>query len=128
MCGGWSAVQVGRQNAMKGRGRVSASHDGVRIGPDGRVVVIGDIDVVSAPAIESVIRQAESAAHDGQNQLVIDVESVGFIDSSGLRVLLAASRRNTEAGRRVVLRSPGPTLTRLLDITGTAIMFDIVPT
>jgi anti-anti-sigma factor len=107
---------------------VSASHEGVRIGPDGRVVVVGDIDVVSAPNIESVIRQAEAALAPEAAHVVIDVGAVGFIDSSGLRVLLAASRRSEQQGRRVLLHAPGATLQRLLDITGTAIMFDVEPT
>ncbi|MCU1359419.1 MAG: anti-sigma-factor antagonist [Ilumatobacteraceae bacterium] len=104
---------------------MTASDEGVQVDVDGRVIVVGDIDVVSASTVEASIRQAETGLADGATSVVLDVRQVGFIDSSGLRVLLAASRRNEQAGRRVLLESPGHTLTRLLDITGTAIMFDI---
>lgn len=106
---------------------MSASHEETWIDSNGHVIVVGDIDVVSAPAIESAIRQAEARVHQGRPPVVVDVKAVGFIDSSGLRVLLAASRRNDGAGRRVVLRSPGTVVRRLLDITGTAVMFDQDP-
>lgn len=103
--------------------------DNVRVDPHGHLVVSGDIDVVSAPAIEAALRQVEAQLEGATGQLaaplVIDVTDVGFIDSSGLRALLSASRRNEQLGRRVVLRSPGNSLKRLLDITGTALMFDL---
>ena len=96
---------------------------------NGRVVLSGDIDVVSSASIEAALRQAEGqldeAAVHPPGALVIDVKAVGFVDSSGLRALLSASRRNAGVDRRVVLHSPGNSLKRLLDITGTAMMFDL---
>ena len=89
-----------------------------------RVVVSGDIDVVSAASIEQVIRRVEERLAADQ-PVVIDVRDVGFIDSSGLRVLLAASRRAAAADRRVVLVHPRTALLRLLDITSTTSMFDL---
>ncbi|MBI5088257.1 MAG: STAS domain-containing protein [Actinobacteria bacterium] len=102
---------------------MSEPDDGVSVDDQGRVIVVGDIDVVSAPLIEQAIRQAEDRRGESSRPLVMDVSKVRFIDSSGLRVLLAASSRNLRAGRRVVLESPGATLTRLLEITGTGDMF-----
>jgi anti-anti-sigma factor len=104
---------------------MSATGDGIRVDRDGRIVVIGDIDVVSATSIEAALRQAEERAGESSDPIVLDARGVRFIDSSGLRILLAASNRNTRAGRRVVLESPGPTLVRLLEITGTGDMFVI---
>ena len=93
------------------------------------VIASGDIDVGSAPSIEAALRQVEAQLEGATGQLaatlVIDVTDVGFIDSSGLRALLSASRRNARLDRRVVLRSPGNALKRLLEITGTATMFDL---
>jgi anti-sigma B factor antagonist len=114
-------------------GAPSSNHpnaaDHVRVDPQGHVVVSGDIDVVSAPSIEAALRQVEAQLEAVPDQpasaVVIDVTDVGFIDSSGLRALLSASRRNEQLDRRVVLRSPGNSLKRLLDITGTATMFDL---
>jgi anti-anti-sigma factor len=103
----------------------TSGNEGVRVEPQGRVVIVGDIDVVSAATIESALRQAELSLPDPSSPVVIDVGAVRFIDSSGLRILLAASRRNEMAGRRVALHSPSTSLERLLGITGTTSMFDL---
>jgi anti-anti-sigma factor len=102
-----------------------SANEGVRVDSHGRVVVGGDIDVVSAPSIETALRQAEAKLGESTDAVVLDVSGVRFIDSSGLRILLAASRRNERAGRRVALRSPASSVERLLGITGTAAMFDL---
>ena len=69
-------------------------------------------------------QQPEEPA-DRHRALVIDLEDVSFIDSSGLRSLLGASRRARGRGSDVVLRSVGPEVARLLDITGTTSQFVI---
>lgn len=89
----------------------------------GAIVVHGDIDMAGGPVLEAAILQHESDADRGQ--LVIDLEDVSFIDSSGLRSLLGASRRARGRGGDVVLRSVGPEVARLLEITGTTSQFVI---
>jgi anti-sigma B factor antagonist len=49
---------------------------------------------------------------------VLVLSNLGFIDSSGLRVLIAADRDITERGGTLTLRSPSETVRRLLEITG----------
>lgn len=91
---------------------------------DGTLVVAGDIDMAGGPSLEKAMveREAELAADDG-GDLVVDLADVHFMDSSGLRSLLAAARR--AAGRRaqLELRSVGPEVIRLLEITGTLDQF-----
>jgi len=98
------------------------NHDGltVDVGPDGAIVVHGDIDVAGGPVLESAILERES-----RGPLVIDLGDVFFIDSSGLRSLLGASRRAHERGSTLVLREVGPEVVRLLEITGTTRQFSI---
>ena len=86
----------------------------------GAIVVHGDIDMAGGPVLEAAILQREE-----HQQLVIDLDDVSFIDSSGLRSLLGASRRARARGADVVLRSVGPEVARLLDITGTTSQFVI---
>jgi anti-anti-sigma factor len=88
---------------------------------DGAIVVHGDIDVAGGPIVEAAIRARET---DGP--VVIDLGDVFFIDSSGLRSLLGASRRAQERGSTVVLRGVGSEVLRLLEITGTTGQFSIV--
>jgi len=67
-------------------------------GPEGVIMVHGDIDVAGGPILDAAILDREN---DGS--VVIDLGDVFFIDSSGLRSLLGASRR---------ARSRGSTATR----------------
>ncbi len=62
---------------------------------------------------------------EGSQPIVIDLAAVEFIDSSGLRSLLAASRRAEGRGTTVVLRKPSTGVMRLLSITGTTEQFEI---
>lgn len=89
-------------------------------GPEGVIVVHGDIDVAGGPILEAAILQRES---DGP--VVIDLGDVFFIDSSGLRSLLGASRRARARSADVVLRNVGPEVLRLLEITGTTEHFSL---
>lgn len=88
---------------------------------DDAIIVHGDIDMAGSPVLEGAIIQQESAGH----RVVIDLADVFFIDSSGLRCLLAASRRGQTNGATVILRSVGHEVRRLLEITGTTELFDI---
>ena len=92
-------------------------------GPDGVIVVHGDIDVAGGPILDAAIHDRE---HDGP--VVIDLSDVSFIDSSGLRSLLGASRRARTRGTNVVLRHVGSEVLRLLEITGTTEHFSIETT
>ncbi len=88
--------------------------------PDGVLVVHGDIDVAGGPILEAALSKA-----DGTGPLVIDLDDVFFIDSSGLRCLLGAGRRARDRGTSVVLRGVGSEVLRLLEITGTTAQFSI---
>ena len=92
----------------------------IDVAGDGAIVVRGDIDMAAGPLLEASILQREN-----QHPVVIDLEGVSFIDSSGLRSLLDAARRAQARGTEIVLRSVGPEVARLLEITGTTGQFRI---
>ena len=96
----------------------------VHVAPSGAIVASGDIDVAGGPILDAVIIEQEQAL-DGTAAIVIDLTDVTFIDSSGLRSLLGASRRADERSAQVVLRSPSPAVQRLLEITGTSTQFRV---
>ncbi len=87
---------------------------------DGAIVVHGDIDVAGGPILDAAIR-----ARENDGPVVIDLGDVFFIDSSGLRSLLNASRRAHDRKTTVVLREVGSEVLRLLEITGTSEQFSI---
>jgi len=84
--------------------------DGVRL-----LVVRGELDVYSAPALDAAVDQA---LEDGASSLVIDLGEVGFIDSSGLRSMIRARKQAGSSPDAVRIRNPQPATVRLLDITG----------
>jgi len=73
----------------------------------------GDVDLESSAAL----RQALSTALASSDSVTVDVADVGFIDSSGLSVLVWGHGRAQESGGSLRLRRPSPMLRRLLEIT-----------
>jgi anti-sigma B factor antagonist len=94
----------------------------VEVGADDTIVVRGDIDIAGGPTLDAVLIQRQSL-----EPLVLDLTDVSFVDSSGLRCLISASRRSAERSQVVTLRGVGAGVLRLLEITGTTGLFDIEP-
>ncbi len=96
------------------------------VSDDGTISVSGDIDMAGGPVLEEAMLQQEAHTGDKGGDLVVDVGGVEFIDSSGLRSLLAAARRAGARNSVLELRSVGPEISRLFEITGTLDQFKIV--
>jgi anti-sigma B factor antagonist len=72
------------------------------------VALLGELDIFTARSLEDAVLGLEDA---NPGLVVIDLTGVSFIDSTGLSVLLTASQRAREQGRRlVVVRPPLPAL------------------
>jgi anti-anti-sigma factor len=85
---------------------------------DDRVVVTprGELDMASAPELEQAVMPR---LQDG-GWIVLDLRSLDFIDSSGLRVVVGAHRLAEERGGRFtcVRGAPGSTVHRIVEIAG----------
>ena len=77
------------------------------------LVLDGDLDSHTAPRLDAAV---QSLGADGE--VTIDLSRVGFIDSSGLRVLITAHTLLCDRGQRLVLLSPSSAVVRLFEITG----------
>jgi anti-anti-sigma factor len=77
---------------------------------DGNVVVYlsGDVDLSNAERLETEIRRAVV----GADSIVIDLEAVEFLDSSGLRLLKRLSVGATEANANFVVVAPPNSVAR----------------
>ncbi len=91
----------------------SGPHDG---GPMAFAVRLsGDLDAGSAGRLSAEFDRLVSA---GAKVLVVDCSEVSFIDSSGLRVLVAASKALEAADGQVFIEGMSATVHRILEITG----------
>ena len=97
----------------------------VRSNRDGRatLVVSGEIDIVTAPYLRDEIA---AAIGEAESTIVVDLSGVTFIDSSGLGVLIDARTAIDEAAVTLVLLNPTEACRRVLELTGTAVLFEIV--
>ena len=79
------------------------------------VVVTGEVDLDTAPTVrDEVLRQL----HEGAT-VHLDLGDVTFMDSSGLHVLLATTRRAALVGAELRLVRVSPRVQRLIVLTGT---------
>lgn len=86
--------------------------------PDPRELVIelhGEIDASMAVDIESIVTTAQQQRC---RSVVLDLSDVAFIDSQGLRELIAAQLALATGGTSLYLRNPSKMVRRVLEISG----------
>lgn len=94
------------------------------LGDTATVVVAGEIDLATSTKLNREL-DAVLDRVPAPMRLRIDLGAVGFMDTSGVAVLLKARRRAREARCRFTVTSTSHTLTRLFEITGlTALLAD----
>jgi anti-anti-sigma factor len=82
---------------------------------DACVVVSGDLDLSTAPKLWSAL---EPAIEQGAQTVVLDISGVGFLDSSGVSVIVRALKLLRDADRSLVVRSPQLQARKVLEVTG----------
>jgi anti-sigma B factor antagonist len=86
------------------------------------VEVGGEIDLFSAPQLKERIARL---VDEGTPRLVVNLEKVDFMDSTGLGVLLGALKRVRERdGSLAIVCPPGP-VHRVLTLTGLHKVFSV---
>jgi anti-sigma B factor antagonist len=86
------------------------------------VVLDGEIDVYTAPRLKE---ELVAAIEGGCSNLIVDMERIGFIDSSGLGVLVSALRRARERGGVVRVVCSRDNILKIFRITGLDKVFPI---
>ncbi len=92
----------------------------VDVSRNGTVAVVavgGELDLASGPELESELDQITGP--DTQ-LVVIDLRELGFMDSTGLSILVRAHQRLASQGCELALAKGSPQVQRLLDLTGVA--------
>jgi anti-anti-sigma factor len=93
---------------------------------DGRAVVVirGELDLATAPDLDAALNERLDAGQD----VVIDLRELEFMDSTGLRVLVAAHARveGTEQSLQIVRPLPGAPIERILAVAGVERVLDVI--
>lgn len=89
------------------------------------VRVNGEVDVYTSPELKTAL---VDALQQSDGKVIVDLDGVGFIDSSGLGVLVGALRRAREAGGDMKIVSARAAVEKILKITGLDRVFPLYRT
>ena len=101
-----------------------------RVGLDARIAihslptgwsVAGELDASTSPSLSAAFADLPA----GPDRIELDLGELTFIDSSGLRVLIALHDQVIADGRTLVVSSASNPVRRLLEITGLEAMFGL---
>jgi anti-sigma B factor antagonist len=76
----------------------------------------GELDLATAPELEQLVNERL----DGGQEVVVDLRALEFMDSSGIRVLVAAHARAGRNGTRLFVVRPGPgtAVAKIVEVSG----------
>jgi anti-sigma B factor antagonist len=85
---------------------------------DGRVYVTlrGELDIATAPELERFVNERLDAG----DEVVVDLRGLDFMDSSGIRVLVAGHTRAGRSGTRLVVvrAAGGSAVAKIIEVSG----------
>lgn len=99
----------------------------VQTDDDGRTHLFalhGDLDVATSPALRAALMDAASGE---QQNIIVDLSHLAFLDSTGLGALIGANKRAKEGAGEVRLVAQEGQILRLLRITGLLDVFRVYP-
>jgi anti-sigma B factor antagonist len=83
----------------------------------------GELDVAAAAKVAAALVQVVVLAR----QVVVDLEGLEFMDSSGLAALVRARKHAWQAGGDLLLAAPQQQILRVLDLTRLTEVFSVHP-
>jgi anti-anti-sigma factor len=85
----------------------------------GRAIVAldGELDMASAELLQQAVDREDLL---GETMIVLDLQQLRFIDSTGLRAILAALERCRARGQEFAITRGSQQVQRLLSVTGVA--------
>ena len=85
------------------------------------LTLVGDLDFAAHAAVEAQVVDLVGAGR----AVVVDCAGVTFMDSMGLRALVAGQREAEAAGVSFTLAAPSQPVLRVLDLSGTLEVFGV---
>ena len=87
------------------------------------LALIGELDLSTVEKVEEELRKVEDG---GAETVVLDLSSLSFLDSTGLRTIVTADQRARKSGRRLAIVKGPDTVHRVFTITRLDERLDIV--
>jgi len=84
--------------------------------------VSGEIDMATAPGLRE---RLHALLADDKSKLIVDLDDVGFLDSTALGVLVGALKRARTEGGEVRIASTQPRVRKVFEITRLDSAFDL---
>lgn len=108
-----SPHNVSRANELVDLGHLRMRSE--RKGDEQVIGLFGELDLASADRVEEELLRIESS---DVRSIVLDLSGLEFMDSTGVRLILAADARSRDDGKRLLLRRGPPSVQRVLQISG----------
>ncbi len=90
----------------------------------GYLALEGRVDALYAPELDEQLSALHKA---GARDIIIDLQDVSYMSSSGLRILLLAHRRQRAEGGQIVLANTPERVLRILRMAGFDQLFEFEP-
>jgi anti-sigma B factor antagonist len=85
--------------------------------------LVGEVDLGSAPKIYNLLWQTSD---QGRRSLILNLENLEFMDSSGLQILLRLREKLRVKKQNVLVVGPRPQILKLFKLTGLDQLFSLV--
>ena len=79
-----------------------------------RLALNGELDIAGAARVEQELERIE---RESSTTIVLDLRELAFLDSTGLRVIVAADGRARAQERRLVIVRGSATVQRIIEMT-----------
>jgi anti-sigma B factor antagonist len=101
---------------------------GLKVEERGDVAVLavsGEVDVATVPRLRE---QLHGLVASGTPRIVVDLDAVDFLDSTGLGVLVGALKRVRANGGELALVCTAPRIRKVFEVTGLTKVFALFDT
>jgi anti-anti-sigma factor len=85
------------------------------------IALSGELDMETAPVLQEALTYAEAT---GASRIVLDLQDLAFMDSTGVKAFLQARDRAELNGHELILSGVGPSARRLFHITETEFLLE----
>lgn len=85
------------------------------------IALSGDLDMGTVRILRATLAPFEA---DGVSTIILDLQDLTFIDSTGMHAFLEARNRAMSNGQRLLVRGASPTAQRHIEIVGLQLLLD----